>query len=109
MHRANVHVYRSSSNVLLIAKPVPAEFIKWVQFLPLGLTIYKKVPEARLAQTDAIDIQCVCCQSKWRLGQWLCLNCWEPALTRAVKDMRPRCKKDDVPGEIWGAFWTHHG
>ena len=52
MHRDNIRIYRTSTNVLLTQRDVPVEYIEWVQLLPAGLTIYKRVPLVRLEQVE---------------------------------------------------------
>ena len=84
MRDNGIPIYRSAAGVLLVAQAVPVEYFKWVLCLPQGLTIYKRVPQKRLDKCDYDDISCGCCGSRWRLGTWLCLACWEPLHVRAV-------------------------
>ena len=96
-------IFRSAAGVLLIPDPVPVLFIRWVQVLPAGLTIYKRPEEWRYDDVWPLQsIICPTCSAEWRLGQWICLKCWEPMTTRAVHDTFPRLNsKKDVSDEFW--------
>ncbi len=68
--------------------------------MPAGLTIYKRVQPFRQEQMEYDSIQCANCLSQWRLGHWLCMECWEPLHARAVNDMLPRFESWEVDGEL---------
>ncbi len=54
MHRDYIRIYRTSTNALSIQRDVPVEHIDCVQFLPAGLTIYKRGPPVRLEQVETV-------------------------------------------------------
>ena len=96
MRKDGIPILRSAAGVLLVPQAIPVAYFKWVQFLPQGLTIYKRVPQERINETMYEDINCACCGSRWRLGTWLCLSCWEPLHFRAVNDTFARFDKNEV-------------
>ncbi len=106
MVRRKIPTYRSAAWSILIPHVVAVRYIKWVQVLPQGLTIYNDDLQARRAGQDRIDetgqtdISCICCGAKWRLGTWVCPSCWEPPTFRAIHDTFPRLSKVEVVDDI---------
>ena len=105
MHRDRKRVCRSAAGVLLCPQAIAVDYILWVQFLPLGQTIYKRAPPLRFERAELPYIECICCQARWRSGTWICLRCWEPlhfgqCTTPSRHSNRGRCrpKSDDASG-----------
>ena len=50
LRHAGIAVYKTSTGVMLIGDTVPVEHIEWLQFLPAGLTSFKRIPYQRRAR-----------------------------------------------------------
>ena len=100
MHRNNVRTYRSAAGVLLCPRAIAVEYVRWVKFLPQELTIYRRVSHERTERAEHPYIGCIQCQARWRLGTWICLNCWEPLHLRAVQDTFPSLASLEIPAEV---------
>ncbi len=74
MAQHGMTIFRSAAGVLLIPESAPVEFLRWVQVLPAGLTIYERPERWRSMHMWPLQsITCHTCGAEWRLGQWICL------------------------------------
>ena len=76
------------SDVLLMPDAVDPIYIKTIQALPHGVTLFRRPTELQYREHPA-TIRCVvpACEREWRAGTQFSLVCGEPITWRAIADI----------------------
>ena len=106
MYDYKIPMYLSDADVCLVPEAIPIEHIKRITLLhDPKLTVYRRPTIAELASCDTDDIACQLCGSKWNLGTWLCLECWEPLSFAAINDAQSFLPDQETrKRELWSRY-----